>query len=172
MMDFWTHLQAIHKYECDFDWYVESLVFRGIQTNRILCQFLGFCSDAVEVSILQGWEIMSLGDWYQTFWASIVVFILEIKISIKNIMDFLTLECVTISLSWNIWHQSRNDLAPHPTRAETVNWVCRNCVLNKQNVIKNESNFLETVSHEVLFLFQRHVMCLFHWWPSQQQMLF
>jgi len=47
-----------------------------------------------------------------------MVFTSEVIISVKTIMDFLTLECVTITLSSNVGHQSPNDVgtAYHKSR--------------------------------------------------------
>ena len=114
----------------------------------------GFCSGTDKVSILQGCDIMSLGDWCQTFWVSIVVFTSDVKIPVKDIMDFLTLESVTITLPWNVGHQSLNVVALHPTRAEILYLILWNCFFNKLNVIKNGSNFLETVSHKYYSCFK------------------
>jgi len=77
-------------------------LFRSLQLP--IRKFWGFCSGAVEVSVLLKCG-MSLGDRCLTFWDSMVI-----RMSIK--MDILTLEDETTMLSSYLKHQSSSVMVP------------------------------------------------------------
>jgi hypothetical protein len=73
------------------------------------CEFLGFNSVAVEVSVLVGYGATSLGVVCMTFQDSMMVSSSRVKISISS-LDILTVEDETTMLSENIRQLSITDL--------------------------------------------------------------
>jgi hypothetical protein len=80
----------------------------SVVTDEVLCEFLNFCSDAVEFSVLVGCGNMSMSDWHPVFQDTVVVSSSRVEMSMKTsscfFVNILTLDDETTMISPNIRH--------------------------------------------------------------------
>jgi hypothetical protein len=83
----------------------------GIKQEDARCDISGLHSSVAEVSILLGFDIIPLNNWYLMFWDSMAVVGSKI----------LSLEDKTTTLSQNVGNQLPSDTASYPKRTCTYN---------------------------------------------------